>query len=110
MEDNKNAYDGGEGADDEEGICEDDGDDDSEVLFNVQLDISSGWFVCEDWSIRWAEMSTFFLKDERKNDWVEPRFGYLPSDDIKRNFILFLSESIDCLHVASFKDHKETNH
>ncbi len=69
MEDNKNAYDGGEGADDEEGICEDDdgkishdtgagggegidddeegiceddSDDDSEVLFNVQLDISSG--------------------------------------------------------------------
>jgi hypothetical protein len=42
VEDNKNAYDGGEGADDEEGICEDDGDDDSEVLFNVQLDISSG--------------------------------------------------------------------
>jgi len=42
VEDNKNAYGGGEGADDEEGIFEDDSDDDSEVLFNVQLDISSG--------------------------------------------------------------------
>jgi len=42
VEDNNNAYDGGEGADDEEGICEDVSDDDSEVLFDVQLDISSG--------------------------------------------------------------------
>jgi hypothetical protein len=52
----------------------------------------------------------FFLKDERKNDWVEPRFGSLPSDGIKRNFIFLLSELIDRLHAASFKDHKETNH
>ncbi len=69
VEDNNNAYDVEEGADDEKGICEDDGgkishntgagggeaidddeegifeddsDDDSEVLFDVQLDISSG--------------------------------------------------------------------
>ncbi len=44
---------------------------------------------------------SFFLKDERKNDCIEPRFGSLPSDDIKRNFILFLSESIDfCMQLA----------
>ncbi len=77
MEDNNDAYDGGkisieviddeegagggEGINDEDGIFEDDSDDDSEVLFDVQLDISSGWFVCEDWSIVWAEMSTFFF-------------------------------------------------
>jgi len=51
VEDNNDAYDGGkisidkggdEGIDDEEGIFEDDSDDDSEVLFDVQLDISSG--------------------------------------------------------------------
>jgi hypothetical protein len=51
VEDNNDAYDGDkisigkggdEGIDDEEGIFEDDSDDDSEVLFDVQLDISSG--------------------------------------------------------------------
>jgi hypothetical protein len=29
------------------------------------------------------------LNDERKNDWMEPRFGYLSSDDIKRYLIYF---------------------
>ncbi len=51
VEDNNDAYDGGkisidtggdEGIDDEEGICEDDDDNDSEVLFDGRLDVSSG--------------------------------------------------------------------
>ncbi len=99
MEDNNDAYDGGkisidkdddEGIDDKEGICEDDDDNDSEVSFDGRLDVSSGWFVCEDWSIIEVEMSTFFfLNDERKNDWMELRFGSLLSDDIKRYLIYF---------------------
>lgn len=59
VEDDNNVHDGGESTDDEDDICEDDGgktshdiggggdeegirEDDSEVLFDVQLDVSSG--------------------------------------------------------------------
>lgn len=41
MEDNNKAYDDAESTDDKD-ICEDDGDDDSEVLFHIQLDVSFG--------------------------------------------------------------------
>jgi hypothetical protein len=51
MEDNNDAFDSGkisidkggdEGIDDEEGICENDDDNDSEVIFDGRLEVSSG--------------------------------------------------------------------
>jgi hypothetical protein len=46
VKDNNDAYDGGkisiDKGGDEEGICEDDDDNDSEVLFDGRVDVSSG--------------------------------------------------------------------
>ena len=67
-----------------DGICEGNSNN-SEALFEEQLDVSFGWdsYECEVSSIVEEEWSIFFfLKDDRKNDWIEPRFGSLLSDDI----------------------------
>jgi hypothetical protein len=65
--------------DDEEGISEVN-DVDSSGLSVEQQTISSGSVICEDLSIVEVESSAFFfLKDERKNESIVPRFGSLSS-------------------------------
>ncbi len=70
--------------DDGDGIVEDDGGGDSSGLSVEQQLISSDSVICEDISIVEAaveeeveELTFFFLKDERKKEWIRPRFGSL---------------------------------